>query len=217
MDAFLEKLHAYDLGTLYWFGTQRQGHPGLTYFMDSITHLGDREVVGVLAACGALLFVASRRWVAGLIFAVSLIAAMGLTEGGKRLVDRKRPEVSWVEKRKTTPSFPSGHALSAMALFGTAAFMAARRVRGGVLRTVIVLEGLVLAVLVGLSRPFIGDHYPLDVIGGWTAGLACALLAFWADGRWGMHHPPTGPPATSSVPSGAISPPGEAVQPVARF
>jgi hypothetical protein len=53
------------------------------------------------------------------------------------------------------------------------------------MRRLVIGLGLGLALLIGVSRPYLGVHYPSDVVGGWTAGLACALLAYWADLCWG--------------------------------
>ena len=90
----------------------------------------------------------------------------------KRLVGRPRPDPAVTEVRirggaQTGLGYPSGHAAVAAAMGTVLARGASRRRRSGI---------AFLAGTVGASRVYIGAHYPLDVIGGWAAGLAMATL-----------------------------------------
>lgn len=91
----------------------------------------------------------------------------------KRLVDRPRPDPATTEVRvrgmtQTGLGYPSGHAAVAAAMGIVLARGASHRRRSGI---------ILLAGTVGASRVYIGAHYPLDVIGGWAAGLATGALA----------------------------------------
>jgi undecaprenyl-diphosphatase len=212
MERFFQWVQANDLGALYSF--ERLHEPHLNRFMTHVTHLGDREVAGLVTVAAFVLFVAARRWVPGVILLLAVGLALALAEGGKKLVNRPRPEVSWrLVERETTSSFPSGHALFSMALYGTLAFLCARRAASRGLRVAVVAEAIGLALLIGLSRCYVGVHHPLDVLGGWIAGLSCALMAAWADARWGvsagaaMPAAPLPPAAPGPVPTPA-RPPG---------
>jgi undecaprenyl-diphosphatase len=195
-------LQAHDLGTLYWFGARHS--PWLDWFMVNATHLGDRPLVMVVTGVAALLFAVMRRWVPAVVLVAAVLAGGFLSDNGKRFAGRERPDVSWrLVHLPGNDSFPSGHATYAMALYGTLALLCARRARGLVRRGLILIAGFGLALLIGVSRVYVGVHYPLDVIGGWVAGLACALLAAWADVRWGTRDsaPARGPQPATQAPS----------------
>lgn len=180
----MELLQGADQGALFWF--ENHHAPWMTAIMKSLTRIGEHDVMRALVLVtilGYLLWKMPRT--AAIVLLAALLAA-GLSHSVKRLVDKPRPDVAW----KLIPlpqdkSFPSGHALSSMANFGAIALTLSHRLKRRALRRCVIGLGLGLPLLIGISRPYLGVHYPSDVIGGWTAGLACALLAYWADLRWG--------------------------------
>jgi hypothetical protein len=88
----------------------------------------------------------------------------------KQLFDRPRPQIfSWGTHALTT-SFPSGHAMSAAAVYGTVALLAARLTPRRRVRVAVVAAAVVVALLVAFSRLYLGVHYPTDVIAGLVVG-----------------------------------------------
>jgi undecaprenyl-diphosphatase len=182
----MDYLQAADEGTLFWF--ENHHTPWLTALMKAMTFVGERDMMLTLILGSAIIyFLLKMPRTAAIVLMTALLAYL-LANNVKRLVQRPRPEVAW--RLITVPedkSFPSGHALNSMADFATVALITSRRLRRHSLRWLVMGLGLGLPLLIGISRPYLGVHYPSDVIGGWTAGLACAFLALWADVRWGEH------------------------------
>lgn len=93
----------------------------------------------------------------------------------KLLTKRRRPETLYVERMWfKTYSFPSGHAYLATMVFGFLAFLAVQALAWGWL-IALLLAGLI--ILVGISRVYLGAHFPSDVVAGWLLGLV--MLAIW--------------------------------------
>jgi undecaprenyl-diphosphatase len=143
-------------------------------FMDTfskvITFLGSGGFVWALTAvCGAFL-VWSKRWAElGVLLAGMAISSFGFLEI-KALVDRPRPPEPLVDT--TGSSFPSGHATHSV-LYVWLAVTIVLRLRPGMARaTLVVVAGLVLTALVGLSRVYLDVHYLSDVSAGWALGAA---------------------------------------------
>jgi undecaprenyl-diphosphatase len=119
------------------------------------------------------------------VVAVVALAGIAFTEIGKEMVQRPRPYVTHpLVPIPSSPSFPSGHALNAMAIYLTLALIAASRTERAWLRALLVTGGLGLAILVGSSRVYLGVHYLTDVVGGWALGLGLALGGHWLMERW---------------------------------
>jgi undecaprenyl-diphosphatase len=208
-----------DQGTFYWF--QGAHTPWLNEVMVALTRLGNTPVLTSVAVLGAVAFaLRGQLRTAGVIVAVALLG-LALEEAGKNLVGRPRPVVP--ENKRLVPwppstSFPSGHALNSMSIYGALGLLASRRVRRRALAALVAVSGLVLAMLIGVTRMYLGVHYLSDVVGGWTGGLACALLAYWADRRWsapGRSTLPAAPPPTApgarapqGHSEGVVAPPG---------
>lgn len=128
----------------------------------------------VLLVTGALL--AWRRRGDATFFATAVAGAMALNFGAKLLFGRARPDL-WVSLApESNYSFPSGHAMGSMAV--VVALVALTW--GSRWRWPVLLVGALFVGLVGLSRLYLGVHYPSDVLTGWLASLAwvggCALI-----------------------------------------
>ncbi len=78
-------------------------------------------------------------------------------------------------------SFPSGHALFSVCLFGIVAAMTASRVRRRAIRVAIWLAAAVIAFSIGLSRIYLGVHYPSDVIAGYAAAIVWVSAVAYAN------------------------------------
>jgi undecaprenyl-diphosphatase len=178
----MELLQATDEGALFWFESHHARW--LTRIMKGLTFIGERDFLLALllvTAMGYVLWKMPRT--AAIVLMTALLASL-LSRTIKQLVDKSRPDVAWrLILLPGDKSFPSGHALNSMADFGVIALTLSHRLKRRALRRLVIGLGFGLPLLVGISRPYLGVHYPSDVIGGWTAGLACALLAYWADLR----------------------------------
>lgn len=90
--------------------------------------------------------------------------------------DRPRPELVPHETYVYTASFPSGHSMMAAVIYLTLAALLARTQPHRRTRAFFLVLGVLITLLVGSSRVYLGVHWPTDVLAGWTAGAAWALL-----------------------------------------
>jgi undecaprenyl-diphosphatase len=94
----------------------------------------------------------------------------------KNLFDRPRPQLVPHLSHVTTTSFPSGHSVLSAVVYLTLGSLLARLVQRRRLKLYFLGVGLFLCFLVGVSRVYMGVHYPTDVLAGWSIGLAWAFL-----------------------------------------
>lgn len=152
---------------------------GLLAPLGIITELGSTWAITAMAAVAFLVGAAIGMWGHGLIGAFTIGLASIANSSLKLAMARERPELLEQIIVERGFSFPSGHALLGMVAYGVLAVLISRsRLPLGVRRAVIV--GLVVVIgLIGLSRIWLGVHYPTDVLAGWTAG-AVVVLAYAA-------------------------------------
>lgn len=147
------------------------------------TALGGFPVLSLLtlAIVGFLVF--RRQRAAAAIVLGSTLIALALSSSLKASIDRTRPDLVPHGQHVYTASFPSGHSMHAAATWFTlgsllALFQQRRRIKMFVLSM-----AAVTTVLVGVSRVYLGVHWPTDVLGGWAFGTFCALVTLLL-ARW---------------------------------
>lgn len=145
-----------------------------------ITALGSGAVLGTTVAIivGFLLF--SRRFAAALFLAAASIGGATLNSLLKSLYGRARPEEPLRLIEIDSLSFPSGHAMSSATIYLTIAVLLARIADRPREKIYIFAAALLLSGAVGLSRVYLGVHYPTDVIAGWAAGVAWAQVCWFS-------------------------------------
>ena len=165
-----------DLAVLVWL----QGHasPWLDQRALEVTALGDGYVVAVLVvSAGALLWAFGARVYAGCLAAAAAGAAV-LTPILKTTFERERPDA--VELRalfpETSYAYPSGHALLSTATIFVLAYVIHRIARRTGASIAIAILATIAIALTGLSRLYLGVHYPSDVIAGHALGVAWGAL-----------------------------------------
>ena len=143
-----------------------------------ITALGGTVVVTMLTVVGVLSFAFHRKYRHAAVLAGTVLLAWASSDLAKELYGRPRPDLVSHGAYVYSASFPSGHSTLSAAVYLTLAAMVSslepRR------RTKALAYGLAMAVLlaVGLSRVYLGVHWPSDVVAGWCLGGAWALLAW---------------------------------------
>jgi len=108
----------------------------------------------------------------------SVTGALALSLGLKRVFDRPRPALVPHMSEVLTSSFPSGHSMLSAAVYLTLGALLARLQANLVLKAYVLLWALFLAFLIGVSRVYVGVHWPSDVLGGWAAGATWAALCW---------------------------------------
>lgn len=140
-----------------------------------ITALGSFSLLGllVLGVC-AYLYLAWMRSAAAFVL-VSVLGGTLLSTVLKMGYNRPRPDLTTMSEQFTA-SFPSGHAMLSAVTFLTLGALLARFAPTRRLQILSIGGALVLTLLVGLSRLYMGVHYPSDILAGWCLGSAWALL-----------------------------------------
>jgi undecaprenyl-diphosphatase len=149
-----------------------------------ITALGSPTIV-VLMITAVAGYLALKRQFNSLIFAIVAASSGGLfTTLLKRHFERPRPAFGdELFAKPLTSSFPSGHSMLSAVVYLLLGAMLAKSEPRWPVKLYFVGTAIVLTGLVGMSRVYLGVHYPSDVLAGWTAGLGWAC-GWWLLARW---------------------------------
>ncbi|GAA3114907.1 phosphatase PAP2 family protein [Rhizobium viscosum] len=153
--------------------------PGwLVHAMGDITSLGGVTVLTILTLLATAYLLLDRKTVIAVFLFLSVLSGWLASTGLKIIVARARPDVVPHLVDVNDLSFPSGHAMVSAVTYLTLGALLARTQRFRATRIFVMAAGIFLAVIIGLSRIYLGVHYPTDVVAGWVAG------SLWALGCW---------------------------------
>jgi undecaprenyl-diphosphatase len=159
------------------------GPPWIESSLIDLTSLGSPAVLAlvVLAVVGFLLLQGRRRTA----LAVSLTCFSGeiVDNAMKHAFNRPRPTVVPPLREVWSTSFPSGHAMESAIVYLTLGAMLMRVANRRVTKIYCLAVAMLLTAIVGISRVWLGVHYPTDVLGGWLIGFVWASICWLATER----------------------------------
>lgn len=178
----VDGVHAIEIDVMLWL--RSLAAPFLTDAVVAVTALGNPPGMAITVVVVGLLSYWLRGHVTGVLrLSAATLLAFALSEGIKWLVERPRPDVVVHLAEAHGYSFPSGHATVALALWGGLAWrLWANRhaglgsrvaVRG---RSIAAVCCALLAVIITLTRPYLGVHWPIDSTAGALLGIGSAAL-----------------------------------------
>ncbi len=161
--------------------------PPLTALMKFFSFAGSPLFLVILGAIVITVFLYLKRKRAIILFLITMLGEIILNPALKTYFGRARPAAFFDYPLPSSFSFPSGHAFGSLCFFGILAWLVAARVPNKRTKIAIGVAAFVLIFFIGLSRIYLGVHYPSDILAGYTAGLvwvvAVAFGDFWMKRR----------------------------------
>jgi len=154
--------------------------PGLTRLMMGFSFLGSVGTISVLCAAILSAFLYFRQIRLAAFLGITMIGMAALDYLLKLAFHRPRP-VAFFGPSPSSYSFPSGHAFGALCFYGVLAAISAARAPGKASKSCIWIVAAVLIAMIGLSRIYLGVHYPSDVLAGYCAGAVWVAAVGFLD------------------------------------
>ncbi|WP_292021500.1 MULTISPECIES: phosphatase PAP2 family protein [unclassified Brevundimonas] len=143
-----------------------------------ITSLGGISVLGLFALIVIVFLLSQRKWLSSVLLVLGLAGGVALSEGLKAVFERERPPAAMQAVETINASFPSGHALLSTVFYLSVAVMLTRAFPRRRFKAFVLGVGMLMALLVGMTRIYLGAHWASDVLAGWAVGAAWAM-ALW--------------------------------------
>ena len=180
--------HAFDTDILLAF--REAGRPddpvGPIWFEEAvrdITSLGSMAVLVLVTAAAIFYLLLIRKRLEALLVLVAVGGGQILSSLLKLGIDRPRPDLVSHLVDVQTLSFPSGHAMLSAVTYLTLGSLLAGIAPGRATKIYVLCVAVLITLMVGASRVYLGVHWPSDVLAGWCAGFAWAMLC-WLAARW---------------------------------
>jgi undecaprenyl-diphosphatase len=162
----------FDDAVMHWIGNHQ--NTMVQSAMLELTALGTGTVVAMIVFVAGLFLWLNQHKHSALLLIIATLGGMVLDNLLKIGFDRPRPQIFKWGTYAVSSSFPSGHAMSSVIVYGTVAYLAARLQRNVASRVATMSLAALLIVAICSSRLYLGVHYPSDVLAGVIIGLAWA-------------------------------------------
>lgn len=147
----------------------------LTILMKGFSYIGN--TISVIIICISLILFLKTRWKYGIVISIGVIISCIVNNILKILFARERPNLIQLVK-ETNYSFPSGHAMINMTLYSLLAILIYNNIKNKPLKYTLISIFIIISIVIGVSRVYLGVHYITDVIAGWIAGLLIAVITY---------------------------------------
>jgi undecaprenyl-diphosphatase len=154
--------------------------------MRDLTALGGNALLTLITLAAFFYLIAVRKRGAALYLTVAVISGIIVSTSLKLGFDRPRPNLFPHGSYTYMPSFPSGHSIMSAIVYLTLGVLLAEAQPNLRLKIYIFSVAVCLTILVGISRIYLGVHWPSDVLAGWIGGLSWALL-IWLLKNYGQN------------------------------
>jgi undecaprenyl-diphosphatase len=161
-------------------GSQPVAPGWVTAMMVDVTALGGVTGLTLITLAVVGFLIVSRKYATSLFVAGSVIGGATLGTLLKAIFERPRPDLVAHLVQVTDSSFPSGHAMNSAVVFLTLGALLARTQQSRAVRIYLLAVAMLLTLMVGCSRVYLGVHWPSDVLAGWCVGGAWATLCWIA-------------------------------------
>jgi undecaprenyl-diphosphatase len=148
----------------------------------NITSLGSTTIITLVTVISVCYLLLANKFGTAFLVAVAIIGGSILEQVMKIGFNRARPTVVPQLVAEHSLSFPSGHAMLSAITYLTLGALLAHAQTQLRMKVFMLAAGVVLTLLIGFSRVYLGVHWPTDVLAGWAAGSAWALV-FWLASR----------------------------------
>ncbi|MGF2616691.1 phosphatase PAP2 family protein [Rossellomorea aquimaris] len=172
------EIEAFD--SAVYSGVSKFVTPGVTEFMKGITFLGGIEWISFLTAIAVILFIVFKKYSLAVYVLLTVAIGGGFNWGLKEYFKRERPDIEALVEQGGY-SFPSGHSMSSFIFYGALAFALFRLYDHTWSKVLGAAVLMLLVFLIGVSRIYLGVHYPSDILGGFSAGgvwLSFSILVY---------------------------------------
>lgn len=157
---------------IYKFFSENIINDKLTPIVKVITHVGGAKIVFVLTILAIILIKGLKN---KLFLLTGIVGTAGLNVVLKHIVQRERPNINRLIPEKGY-SFPSGHSMMSMAFYGMLIFLIFKYVKNTALKWTLIVILTILLSTIGITRIYLGVHYPSDVIGGFLVSLTYLFI-----------------------------------------
>jgi undecaprenyl-diphosphatase len=159
------------------------GGPSVEEAARDITSLGSTSILGLTTVFTAVFLALDGKKHMAYFMLASIASGMIASNLLKDVFQRPRPEIVPHLAYASNTSFPSGHSMMSAVTYLTLGALLARSHDRKALKAFFLLAAALICLLVGITRVYLGVHWPTDVLAGWTAGAVWALLC-WLLARW---------------------------------
>jgi undecaprenyl-diphosphatase len=183
-----DELTAFDRRLIAWIADQRAAWDNSVVI--ALTDVGGKALLtGLLTGVALLVAYRHRSWSPVVVAAVAGLGGALLVASIKLIIGRDRPDPLQRAIVEDGFSFPSGHSTSAVAVLGTVAWLVSTLTAKRVVIATAWVAAALLAIGIGLSRIYLGVHYPSDVAAGWLLGTAWLIVTAIAVRLPDLHRP----------------------------